>query len=113
LTDPIAEYDHDEGIAVIGGFVYRGRRIRGLRGRYIFGDLARTFNSDGRLFMLEDDLTISELQIQGQDGLELFLLGFGQDGGGEIYVLANSTGVPFGETGVVLKIVGTGGHPHL
>jgi hypothetical protein len=28
-------------------------------------------------------------------------------------VLANSTGVPFGETGVVLEIVGTGGHPHL
>ena len=53
------------------------------------------------------------LQIQGRDGLELFLLGFGQDGGGEIYVLANSTGVPFGETGVVLEIVGTGGHPHL
>jgi glucose/arabinose dehydrogenase len=113
LIDPIAEYDHDEGIAVIGGFVYRGRRVRELRGRYIFGDLARTFNSDGRLFMLEDDLSISELQIQRRDGLELFLLGFGQDVRGEIYVLANSTGVPFGETGVVLKIVGTGAHPNL
>ncbi len=63
--------------------------------------------------MLEDDLSISELQIQGRDGLELFLLGFGQDAAGELYVLANSTGVPFGETGVVLKIVRTRFHPNL
>ncbi len=113
LIDPIAEYDHDEGIAVIGGFVYRGRRVGRLRGRYIFGEFARTFSSDGRLFMLEDDLSISELQIQGRDGLELFLLGFGQDAAGELYVLANSTGVPFGETGVVLKIVPTRFRPNL
>ena len=113
LIDPIAEYDHDEGIAVIGGFVYRGRRIPELRGRYVFGDLARTFNSDGRLFTLEDDLSISELQVLGRDGLELFLLGFGQDRRGEIYVLANSTGVPFGVTGVVLKIVRSSAHPNL
>jgi glucose/arabinose dehydrogenase len=106
LVDPIAEYDHDEGIAVIGGFVYRGRRARMLRGRYIFGDLARTFNNDGRLFMLEDNLGISELGIQGQDGLGMFLLGFGEDAAGDLYVLTNSTGVPFGETGTVLKIVG-------
>jgi glucose/arabinose dehydrogenase len=105
LSDPIAEYDHDEGIAVIGGFVYRGHRVRELFGRYIFGDFARTFDNDGRLFILEDNLSISELQIRGRDGLQRFLLGFGQDAAGEIYVMVNSTGVPFGSTGVVLKIV--------
>ena len=48
LIDPIAQYDHNEGTAIIGGFVYRGSSIPELRGRYIFGDLSR-----GRLFALE------------------------------------------------------------
>ena len=33
------------------------------------------------------------------------LLGFCQDSQGELYVLANSTGTPFGDSGVVLRIV--------
>jgi glucose/arabinose dehydrogenase len=48
LIDPIAEYDHDEGIAIIGGFVYRGTQLPHLRGRYIFGDFARTFRHGRR-----------------------------------------------------------------
>ena len=35
----------------------------------------------------------------------LSVLGFGQDNQGEIYVLGNRTGRPFGTGGVVLKIV--------
>ena len=49
------------------------------------------------------------MQIAGGAGLGMSLLGFGQDGTGELYVLANSTGVPFGETGMVLKIVRANG----
>ena len=106
LIDPIAEYDHDEGIAVIGGFVYRGNDIPALEGRYVFGEFARTFSNDGRLFYLDDDLVsqIVEFQLIGQKELGLSLLGMGQDANGELYVLANSTGVPFGDTGVVLRI---------
>lgn len=113
LIDPVAEYDHDEGIAVVGGFVYRGSHIPPLRGRYVFGDFARSFGEGGRLFYLgkknivkEDRVKtskIKEMRIAG--GLGLPLLGFGQDAMGELYVLANGTAVPFGETGVVLKIV--------
>lgn len=40
----------------------------------------------------------------GQDSLGLKLDGFGQDADGELYVLGNTTGTPFGETGVVLRI---------
>ena len=36
---PIAEYGHGEGIAVIGGYVYKGTAIPGLANLYIFGDL--------------------------------------------------------------------------
>ena len=45
LIDPAAEYDHADApattetrVAVIGGYVYRGRDIAALRGRYLFGD---------------------------------------------------------------------------
>ena len=44
FTYPVAIYDHDEGLAVTGGFAYRGR-IPALRGKFVFGDIAR-----GRLF---------------------------------------------------------------
>src|SRR5690606_26991599 len=50
LVDPIAQYDHDEGISVIGGFVYRSGEMAALNGRYLFGEFARTFDNDGRLF---------------------------------------------------------------
>ncbi len=104
LLDPIAEYDHDEGIAVVGGFVYRGIRIPALEGRYVFGDFARTFNNDGRLFHLDAGGQIVEFALLGQNTLGLSLLGMGQDANGEVYVLASGTGTPFGDTGVVLRI---------
>jgi hypothetical protein len=44
FTYPVAIYDHDEGIAISGGFPYHGA-IESLRGKYIFGDIAR-----GRVF---------------------------------------------------------------
>lgn len=107
LIDPIAQYDHDEGIAIVGGFVYRGRAVPRLSNKYIFGDWNRNFfANNGRLFYLQINTgLIKELQLAGQDGLGLSLNGFGQDAEGELYVLGNTTGTPFGNTGVVQKIV--------
>jgi hypothetical protein len=48
---------------------------------------------------------IFEFQLIGQEKMGMAVLGFGQDASGELYLLANSTGVPFGDTGVVLRIV--------
>ncbi len=104
LIDPVAEYDHDEGIAVVGGFVYRGKQIPPLRGRYVFGDYFHPASSSGRLFFLQQNNEILEFQYADRDTLGLSLLGFGQDARGELYVLANETGTPFGDTGVVLRI---------
>jgi hypothetical protein len=106
LIDPVAEYDHDEGISVIGGFVYRGDAIQQLRGRYVFGDFARSTTEFGRLFHLRSSgaSRIQEFRLVGQDSLGLKLNGFGQDADGELYVLGNTTGTPFGDTGVVLRI---------
>jgi len=38
LVLPVLEYGHDEGCSVTGGYVYRGRAIPALWGRYVFGD---------------------------------------------------------------------------
>lgn len=105
LIDPIAEYDHDEGISVIGGFVYRGQHLKHLNGRYIFGDWSQFFGgNNGRLFYLATNGDLTEFQIPGQDDLGIGLNGIGQDARGELYLLGNSTGTPFGDTGVVLKL---------
>ena len=115
LLDPIAQYDHDEGLAIIGGFVYRGTTIPRLAGRYVFGEFAKTFNNDGRIFYLRKanlvkpgrkarKSRIAEFKLFGQPALGLSLLGMGQDAAGEVYVLANGTGTPFGTTGVVQRI---------
>jgi len=95
LVDPIAEYDHDEGAAIIGGFVYRGAGIPELAGRYVFGDF------QGRVFHLNEFDEITELSLPEFDS---FVLGFGEDESGQVYVMANDTGVPFDTTGVVLRV---------
>lgn len=115
LVDPIAEYDHDEGEAVVGGFVYRGTDVPILSGRYVFGDYIRSDTaSEGRLFALDkanlvqngsaQTSSISELRVYGQSGVGLSVLGFGEDARRELYLLGNTTGVPFGTTGVVMRI---------
>ena len=112
LIDPVAQYDHDEGVATIGGFVYRGARFPELRGKYIFGDYTDGFNSsNGRvMYVVENDQADPKRRTPGVFNLvnghiNLFVLGFGEDEKGEVYVLANKTGGPAGETGVVMKLV--------
>jgi glucose/arabinose dehydrogenase/cytochrome c551/c552 len=46
-TYPVAQYDHDEGNAISGGFVYNGS-IAQLKGKYIFGDIVK-----GRMFYVD------------------------------------------------------------
>jgi len=38
LVQPVAQYSHDAGCSVTGGYVYRGNAVPRLRGRYVFGD---------------------------------------------------------------------------
>lgn len=118
LIDPIIEYPHPgvnvgpAGISVIGGFVYRGSAIPDLVGRYVFGDFSTDFGqADGSLFVGEErddgSWELSELSVAGRtDGrLGRFILGFGQDEDGEVYVLTTENVGPFGSTGRVYRIV--------
>ncbi len=104
LIDPLVQYDHDEGTAIIGGFIYRGKAIPALQQTYLFGDVARTGNADGRLFYT-DGIKIMELDLTERDQPGFWVLGFGQDAEGELYVLGNATGIPFETTGIVYKLV--------
>jgi glucose/arabinose dehydrogenase len=117
LIDPISgpagtlEYDHGDGISITGGFVYRGNLLPELYGKYVFGDLAlRNLppRVDGRLFYA--DLTSGEIRefLLPQfpagvlpDGLTVH--GFGEDGNGELYVLATNT--PSSGTGGILYAI--------
>ena len=48
LTDPVYEYSHDNGCAVVGGHVYRGSLIPSLIGKYVFSD-----NCTGQISSIE------------------------------------------------------------
>jgi len=106
MIDPIAQYDHDEGTSVIGGFVYRGDELPQFVGSYIFGDL--TSNGDlvaGRFFQVTADGELREIVPTNHDDNRLLITGFGRDTQGELYVMGlqpNSAGTP---AGVVYKLV--------
>lgn len=105
--DPIAQYRHNEGTAIIAGYVYRGSTIPALRGKYVFGDYSKNDGKPrGVLFHLVSPVSQRSNKIEELgDRLDIYVLGFGQDAAGEIYVLGNLTGIPAGATGVVRKIV--------
>ena len=89
LIDPIGQYDHDDGIAVVGGFVFRGELLpEALLGQYIFGDFT------GRLFSM--DLTSGEILSLTDAPIGWFIKGFGQDAAGEIYALLGREAGPSG-----------------
>jgi glucose/arabinose dehydrogenase len=78
--DPILERPHSaRDCAVIGGYVYRGKAIRGFQGAYVFGDectgkLRAVVQSGGRVVQARDlRLNVSQLSS------------FGQGPAGEIY----------------------------
>lgn len=123
LVDPIIEYPHFQdnptmtgpiGQVVIGGNIYRGTMFPGLAGRLVFGDFSRPpFGgpADGSVFLgTETSPGVWERTepfiSTGIDGrLKRFIMGFGQDAVGEVYLCTNTMGTPFGTTGTVFRIV--------
>jgi glucose/arabinose dehydrogenase len=118
LIDPISgpqgvlEYDHNDGISITGGFVYRGTAIPELFGKYIFGDLAlRTapVRADGRLFYANLQAgTINAFPLPQFGGSAILpngltVHGFGQDADGELYALVTNTSAN-GTGGIVYKL---------
>lgn len=117
LQPPIIEYQHTDatgasfGLAVIGGYLYRGTAVPNLQGSYVFGDYSAV-SGFGKIFVASQATSgtwsFKEVQIAGTtDGrLGRFVLAFGRDAAGELYVLTSATAGPSGTTGVVYKIIG-------
>jgi glucose/arabinose dehydrogenase len=86
-VDPVIEYGRDDGCTVIGGFVYRGRRIGGLRGAYLYGDYCSGWVRAART---RDGKVLEQRDL----GLEVpSLSSFGTDAAGELYALSLAGGV--------------------
>jgi hypothetical protein len=94
LTLPVLDYGHDEGCSIIGGYVYRGADLPGLRGAYFYADFCAGWI---RSFRWAGGALTDERQYDLLDPSEL-PNSFGEDADGELYVTT--------ETGNVYKIVG-------
>jgi glucose/arabinose dehydrogenase len=82
-VDPVIEYGRAGGACtVIGGFVYRGQRIRGLRGAYLYGDYCagwvRAARARGGRIAEQRDLGLSVPNLTS----------FGVDPAGELYAMS-------------------------
>ncbi len=106
LIDPVAQYDHDDGQAVIVGQVYRGAALPALAGRFVFGDWGIFGSPSGRLYYLDAGNVIKELRL-GLDNraLGLYLKGYGADTNGELYVFTSKAQGPGGFGGAMYKLV--------
>jgi len=102
LTDPVLEYSHEDGTAVIGGFMERGSAVPALSGQYIFGDFVAPNTETGRLFYSDFSGGLTqELRIGDPErDLGIFLKGFGQGDNGDVYALGDGN-----SGGFVYKIV--------
>jgi len=103
VTYPVAQFDHDEGAAISGGFEYRGTRVPQLAGKYLFGDIA-----SGKLFFVNmKDLKMGrqatikkwKISLNGMPTTLAQLCGnsrveirFGMDSNGELYILTKADG---------------------
>ncbi len=69
-TYPVAQFDHDEGLAICGGYVYTGESIPALNGKYIFGEIVtgRLFMLDASSLQLGHQAPIQEVKIAWENG---------------------------------------------
>lgn len=83
-VEPISEYPHSEGLSITGGFLYRGKAIPALTGKYIFADWT------GPVWQLTDTggktWARQKLPISRAAG-SWHVYSFGEDKAGELYVL--------------------------
>lgn len=90
---PVAEYTHDDGCSVTGGYVYRGDAYPTLDGAYFFGDYC-----SGRIWAMQQ--VGAEWRVAQLLDTDASISSFGEDADGELYVVDHG--------GEVLRLIGTG-----
>jgi glucose/arabinose dehydrogenase len=80
LVLPVAEYGHDRGCAVTGGYVYRGSGVAGLAGTYVYADYC-----SGTIWGLDAAAQRPAPRVLLESGVAV--ASFGEDEAGELYVV--------------------------
>ena len=121
LVDPVIEYTHrDVGVAVVGGYVYRGTALADLAGEYVFADYSADWTTvdprpHGSMLVATprqdpaETWTWRRLTVDGDPLGGVFVTGMGEDAGGEIYVMTRQQSGPLGRSGRVYRIVPAAG----
>ncbi len=82
-TLPVLEYGHAEGCSITGGYAYRGSALPALRGHYFYADYCQGWVRSFRL---------ANGQVSDRREWNVGSVGsissFGEDGSGELYVVA-------------------------
>ncbi len=94
LELPVWEYNHSEGIAVVGGFVYRGSTLTGLYSKYIYGDYG-----SGKIWALQyDGVAVPVNTLLADTGLNISSFGLDERNelclcalDGNIYILTSNS----------------------
>lgn len=103
VTYPVAQFDHDEGAAICGGFEYQGKAIPQLSGKFLFGVIgtARLFYVNMRDLRLGHQAQIHEWQIsingmptsfQKLSGSGRVEIRYGMDSHKELYITNKADG---------------------
>jgi len=131
FIDPIFEYKNVNGfrndpealgISITGGYVYRGKALPELQGRYVFADWSRNFVVPQGVLLVgtppgasgSSQWNVEALPFTGPSEviqtspklvLKAFVVAMGEDADGELYVLSNSSNGLIGKSGKVHKLV--------
>jgi glucose/arabinose dehydrogenase len=81
LVQPVAQYTHAQGCSVTGGYVYRGKAVPRLQGRYVYGDYC-----SGRIWSIPATGGTPRVEPTRVEGLS----SFGESLAGELYVVSHS-----------------------
>ena len=83
LVQPVAQYSHDEGCSLTGGYVYRGKAVPAAAGRYFYGDYC-----SGTVWSLK--IVAGEArQVRREPFKVSNLTSFGEDAAGELYLVSS------------------------
>jgi hypothetical protein len=119
MINPIIEYKNCsnpdfamkgdcEGISITGGYVYRGPH-KPWQGVYFFGDWSKSFQvAEGVLLAGRksgNGWTKEGVKVTNMPGFNDFILGFGQDNKGNVYIMGTRIRGPNGEQDKIYKIV--------
>ena len=86
FTFPVAEYSHDYGCSITGGYVYRGAALPGWQGVYLYGDYCA-----GTVWgLIQTGPNTWQTQVLFNTGARITT--FGQDEAGELYLVDYNTG---------------------